>query len=56
MFPDIRALLDMLQRWHNFHTLILFFSIHDKGIYNPFELVPLFKWFTYKKKTQTFMS
>jgi len=56
MFHDIQAFLDMLQRSHTFHTFILFFNIRNKGIYNPFELVPLFKRFTYKNKTQTFMS
>jgi len=53
MFQDIQALLDMLQRSHTFHFLSL--NIRDKGIYNPFELVPLFKRFTYKHKTETFM-
>ena len=47
---------DMLRRSHTCHILILFFNIRDKEIYNPFELVPLFKRFTYKNKTQTCMS
>ena len=55
MFHDMQALLDMLQRSHTFHILILFFNIRDKEIYNPFDLVPLFKRFTYKNKIQTFM-
>jgi len=56
MFHYIQALLDMLQRSHTFHMLILFFNIRDKEIYNPFELVPLFKRFAYTNKTQSFMS
>jgi len=56
MFHDIQALLDMLQRSHIFYLLILLFNTRNKGIYNPFELVPLFKQLTYKHKAETFMS
>jgi len=56
MFRDIQVLLDMLQRSHNSHILILFFDAHDKGIYNSFELVPLFRRFTDNHKAETFIS
>jgi len=36
--------------------LIMFFNIRDKGIYNSFEVVPLFKRFTCKHKAETFAS
>ena len=55
MLHNIQALLDMLQRSHNFHILILFYT-RDKEIYNPFGLVPLFKRFAYTNKTQSFLS
>jgi len=45
MFHDIQVLLDMLQRSHNLHLLSMSFNIRDKGIYNSFEVVPLFKQF-----------
>jgi len=53
MFHNIQALLDILQRSHIFYLLILFFNIRNKGIYNLFELVPLFKRFIYRYKTET---
>jgi len=46
MFHDIQALLDISQRSHNLHLLIMSFNIRDKVIYNSFEVVPLFKRFT----------
>jgi len=52
MFHNIQALLDMLQRSHNFHILILFVMIRDKEINNLFGSVLLFKQFAYTNKTQ----
>jgi len=49
MFHNIQALLDMLQRSHSFHILILFFNGRDREIYNPFGSVPLFKRFAHTK-------
>jgi len=54
MFHDIQAPLDMLQRSHNLHILILFFETRDEEIYNPLGSVPLFKRFAYSNKTQPF--
>jgi len=48
---NIQALLDMLQRSHNSHILILFFKICDKEINNLFGSVLLFKQFAYTNKT-----
>jgi len=56
MFHNIQALLDMLQRSHNFHILILFVMIRDKEINNLFGSVLLFKQFAYTNKTQFSMS
>jgi len=56
MLCNIQALLDMLQRSHNFRILILFFKICDKEINNLFRSVPLFKRFAYTNKTQFSMS
>jgi len=53
---NIQALLDMSQRSHNSRILILFFKICDKEINNHFRSLPLFKQFTYAKKTQFSMS
>ena len=55
MFHDVQALLDMLQRSRNSHILILLLTTHSKGIYNSFELIPLFKRVIYKYKTETFV-
>jgi len=52
MFRNIQALLDMLQRSHNFHILILFVKVCDKEINNLFGSVLLFKQFAYTNKTQ----
>ena len=43
MFHDVQALLDMLQRSHKSHILILLLNTRSEEIYNSFELVPLFK-------------
>jgi len=56
MFCNIQALLDMFQRSHNFHILILFFEICDKEINHLFGSVLLFKQFAYTNKTQFSMS
>jgi len=53
---NIQALLDMLQRSHNFHILILFVMICDKEINNLFASVLLFKQVAYTYKTQFSMS
>jgi len=45
----------MLQRSRNPHILILFLNTRSKGIYNSFELVPLFKRVIYGYKAETFM-
>jgi len=38
MFHDIQALLDMLQRSHTFHILILFLNIRDKEDLQSFRI------------------
>jgi len=43
MFHNIQALLDMLQRSHNFHILILFVKVRDEEVNNLFGSVLLFK-------------
>jgi len=50
MFHNIQALLNMLQRSHNSHTINSVLIVCDKEINNLFGLVPLFKHFfhTYK--------
>jgi len=52
-FHDVQALLDMLQRSHNSHILILPLNTRRKGIYNSFELVPLFKRVIHKYEAET---
>ena len=51
IFHNIQALLDMLQRSHNFNILILFVMIRDKEINNLFGSVPPFKQFVHTNKT-----
>jgi len=43
MYHNIQRLLEMSQCSYNLHLLIMSFNIRDKGIYNSFEVVPLFK-------------
>ena len=47
MYHNIQILLEMSQWLYNLHLLIMSFNIRDKGIYNSFEVVPLFKRFTW---------